>query len=278
MEQVQRTDSYATGTMNQTQQIRIDLIDDTKQMVRAGEDADHTMELAASISANGLLHPIVVCPSDDGRWILVAGYHRMQAAKLLNWITIAATTIQETAESKIRSLALTENIIRRQMTIEEECLAIKKLSEEDKMSVNTICHLISRSRAWVDRRIAAGGMPIDVQTALFAGRIGLAVAETIAGVPDDGRRQTILYQAAAAGWSAAEAARAVELCLELEATDAPVAAGLQKQEEIRQGGQPKRVCNICGQNRGYDELQPFWACVTQCHPPDETRNDQPPED
>lgn len=41
--------------------------------------------LAASIQANGLIHPILVEQDEDGSYFLVAGERRTTAGKMLGW-------------------------------------------------------------------------------------------------------------------------------------------------------------------------------------------------
>jgi hypothetical protein len=47
--------------------------------------------LAESMNKRGLLQPITVRAHIDGGYLLVIGWHRVEAAKLLAWSTIAAT-------------------------------------------------------------------------------------------------------------------------------------------------------------------------------------------
>ena len=54
---------------------------------RRTANLDHIQELAKSISEIGLLNPITV----DHRNVLIAGLHRLEAAKLLDWPEIECT-------------------------------------------------------------------------------------------------------------------------------------------------------------------------------------------
>ncbi len=78
---------------------------------RRTANADHIRELAKSISEIGLLNPITV----DHRHVLIAGLHRLEAAKLLNWPEIECTV--SSLEGLQAELAeIDENFIRNDLS------------------------------------------------------------------------------------------------------------------------------------------------------------------
>jgi ParB/RepB/Spo0J family partition protein len=89
---------------------------------RHRRDLGDINELAASIAAIGLLHPIVVTP--DGK--LIAGERRLEAAKLLGWINVPVNLVD------IDSIArgeLAENACRKDFT-PSELVAIARTVEQ----------------------------------------------------------------------------------------------------------------------------------------------------
>jgi ParB/RepB/Spo0J family partition protein len=62
---------------------------DTGGNVRA-LDPEHVSALAGSMALRGLVVPIAVRALDGGRYQLVAGEHRLAAARQLGWTSIAA--------------------------------------------------------------------------------------------------------------------------------------------------------------------------------------------
>src|SRR4051812_3824227 len=64
------------------QQIPTDLIDPNPRQPRTGFDEAELRELAGSISARGVLQPVLVRPLPGGRYELVAGERRLRAARL----------------------------------------------------------------------------------------------------------------------------------------------------------------------------------------------------
>jgi len=71
-------------------------------------------ELADSITEIGLLNPITVC-SAGSEFTLVAGRHRLEAARLLEWQTIPATVV-ELSDADRHIAEIDENLIRNDLS------------------------------------------------------------------------------------------------------------------------------------------------------------------
>ena len=78
-------------------------------------------ELARSIDAQGLLQPIVVCPAQrDGKWEILTGQRRFLAHKRLEKDTISAAILDQRApEEEIKTISITENLMRRKLSGKE---------------------------------------------------------------------------------------------------------------------------------------------------------------
>ncbi|MEG0780789.1 MAG: ParB N-terminal domain-containing protein, partial [Oscillospiraceae bacterium] len=83
-------------------QIALDLIDENEKNFF---HVDDIAELADSISLNGLLQPLVVRPTDDGRYRLIAGHRRRQALLLLReadatvWRTVPCVVVTPSSDA-----------------------------------------------------------------------------------------------------------------------------------------------------------------------------------
>lgn len=73
-------------------------------------EEEHVAELCRDFSKTGQTTPILVRKSDSnpGRYEIIAGHHRIEAAKRLGWSHISANLLSITAE-KARILSLTDN-------------------------------------------------------------------------------------------------------------------------------------------------------------------------
>lgn len=226
--------------------IPLDLIDTEGQSVRDMIDDDHVAELAMSIARHGLLEPIVVAEKGDGRYQLLAGHCRLAAHYRLNRREIRASIkLNETAP--VRAIALVENICRKDMSIEEEIKAVAYLHEVEKLSPAQICELTSKSRAWVDRRLAAQSLPRDVLDDLFAGSITLGHAEEIGRIEDEAARRYLMANTISAKLTVPQLRDLVETYLSNASFQTSVEAGVQKAKEV-QATPPRLACWYCGED------------------------------
>jgi len=76
---------------------------------------DHAALIAESFRANGQMTPIEVRRDEDGKFVLVAGAHRLEAAKLAEMDQIAASVIDADAD-QARLREIDENLCRRDLT------------------------------------------------------------------------------------------------------------------------------------------------------------------
>ena len=83
-------------------------------------------KLAVSILQNGLLQPISVRPTVDGRWQLIAGERRLRACRLAGMRTIPAI-VYHFEDEKTAALSLLENIQREQLNPFEQARALREL-------------------------------------------------------------------------------------------------------------------------------------------------------
>ena len=92
---------------------------------RFRKDYGNVEELADSIRSYGLIHP----PCVDADNNLVAGGRRMAAIDLLGWKTIPVTFVESLTDRQRRILEMEENIRRKSMTWQEECLAVYEVHQ-----------------------------------------------------------------------------------------------------------------------------------------------------
>ena len=89
-----------------------------KGQVRTTEPGSEIDELAASIDAQGLLQPILVCKAQqEGKWEILTGQRRFLAHKRLKKTTIKAAIIDKRLDEKqAKAISITENLIRKKLS------------------------------------------------------------------------------------------------------------------------------------------------------------------
>jgi len=177
----------ATAT-EESYEIAIDLIDPSSLQPRTLFDDAKLEELAKSISANGVVQPVLL-RRKGGRFELVAGERRWRAAQRAGLTRIPAV-VQNVSDDKVLEIALIENIQREDLNPIEEARAYKKLIETLGLTQETVAERVGRDRSYVTNYLRLLKLPDDIQQLLQIGRISTGHARTLLGAehPDVQRR------------------------------------------------------------------------------------------
>lgn len=243
--------------------VALDLIDQGEQLIREDQHDDEITELAADIAAHGLLQPIGVAPLPDGRYQLLFGARRLLAHRRLRRRTIPATFHAVPAQS-VRATAARENLLRRPLTLQEECDVVSNLHHQEHRSPDQIASLLSRSRAWVLRRLAIPELPDDLRTPLLEGVLSVGHAETLALLEDPGIRSYALSQTRAATLSVSECRSMVEALRSNPSITEAVQAGIAAATDPAPPLTLMAPCDACKQPRPLADLATVRVCRDGC--------------
>ena len=162
--------------------IAIDLIDPSPLQPRGIFDESKLDELARSISANGVVQPLIVRPKQD-RFELIAGERRWRAAQRAG-LTRVPAIVRNVSDDKVLELALIENIQREDLNPIEEARAYKKLIDTVGLTQEVVAERVGRDRSYVTNFLRLLRLPEDLQELVQAGRISTGHARTLLGLPD----------------------------------------------------------------------------------------------
>jgi ParB family chromosome partitioning protein len=154
----------ATATED-TNEISIDLIDPSTLQPRTVFDDAKLDELARSISANGVVQPLLV-RRKGGRYELIAGERRWRAAQLAGLTRIPAV-VRNVPDDKVLEL--------------EEARAYKKLIETLGLTQETVAERVGRDRSYVTNYLRLLKLPVDLQELLQVGRLSTGHARALLG-------------------------------------------------------------------------------------------------
>jgi ParB family transcriptional regulator, chromosome partitioning protein len=129
-----------------TQSLPVDSIEPSPRI-----RADSAAELAESLRAHGLLQAVVV-RRYGASYQLIAGHRRLEAAKVLGWVEIAALVRYET-DDQAYILSLVENLQRENLTPREEASALEVLARERGWSTRQVGEAVKRGAMYVSRRL-----------------------------------------------------------------------------------------------------------------------------
>lgn len=122
---------------------------------RQHRDATALEELARSIEAHGLLQPIVVMAKGD-HFTLVAGSRRLAAHHRLGRASITASVLPA---ADMDTLAIVENLQRRDLMPIEEAEALERLKRERKLTLAQLRAIVGKSVSYLSEIISVAGLP-----------------------------------------------------------------------------------------------------------------------
>lgn len=151
-------------------------------------DPHRLRELADSIAANGLIHPIIVKRSGDDQYMIVAGERRCRAFGLLDRTTIPAII----SDGDTDELALVENIQRQDLSPIDECHAVARLMEKHGYSQGDVARVLGKSRVWINELMALNAIAAPILAEAQAANLSKSVLIEIAREEDPARQLALL--------------------------------------------------------------------------------------
>jgi ParB family transcriptional regulator, chromosome partitioning protein len=140
-------------------------------------------ELTASIREHGVLQPLIVTPGEAaGKYILIAGERRLQAARLAG-LTSVPVLVREATDQQRLELAIIENVQRSDLSALEEAEAYRQLAEDFELSHEEIANKVGKSRVAVTNTLRLMKLPDAAKNALIEGRISEGHARALLALP-----------------------------------------------------------------------------------------------
>ena len=144
--------------------------------VRALDDA-HVQALAGSIALQGMLVPLVVRDDDDG-FELVAGFHRIAAARSLGLADVPVVVRDAETEDADRAV---ENITRKQLNPYEEAKAVHAMLDRG-LTEDGAAQALGWPKARVTARVKILELPERAQQLIGEGVIALAAVDQLRAI------------------------------------------------------------------------------------------------
>ncbi|MFC6645982.1 ParB/RepB/Spo0J family partition protein [Granulicella cerasi] len=163
-------------------EIAVELIDRNPFQTRTQFDEEKLDELAKSITASGVVQPIVVRLSDkhkeDGRYVLITGERRWLASKKAGKATVPAM-VREVSNVQAMEMTIVENLQRADLNPMEQAHAYARLSREFHMTQEQMAERTGQSRASVANFLRLLKLPQAVQMLVEAGSLTFGHARAL---------------------------------------------------------------------------------------------------
>ena len=159
-------------------EIPLDQIDRNPFQTRSQVNEEQLAELAASITANGVVQPILVRPLANGRFQLIAGERRWRASQLAGKTTIPAI-LRQVSDEQAMEITIVENLQRADLNPMEQARAFERLSREFHMTQEQMATRTGKDRATVANFLRLLRLPATVQARVESGELSFGHARTL---------------------------------------------------------------------------------------------------
>lgn len=157
-------------------------IDPKANQPRKNFNGEALAQLADSISANGVLQPILVRKTGD-RYEIIAGERRFRASKMAGLTAVPVVVIDAT-DFESAKFALIENLQREDLNPYEEAQAYSAMMKEYSMSQEEIAAQLGKSRSAVANSLRLLDLPDEIVRMLIDGVLTQGHARTLLGLQD----------------------------------------------------------------------------------------------
>ncbi len=170
-------------------EIAIDRIERNPYQPRAAFEDEALEELAASITAHGILQPILVTETLEG-YRLVAGERRLRAAQMAGLERIPAVIRQADDRDQLE-LALVENLQRTDLNAMEAARAYRQLHDLFGLTNEEIADRVGKARPTISNTMRLLDLQPEAQAAIESGRIGEGHGRALLGLSGTAQRELL---------------------------------------------------------------------------------------
>ena len=181
----------------------LDLISPSPNQPRKTFDDEGLQALAESLSARGVLQPVLVRPVAGGTYELIAGERRWRAAKLADLDAIPAI-VHDRDDADALELALIENMAREDLNVVEQARACAALVEELGLTREDVGRRVGRSRVAVSNLLRLLDLPDEALDLLEKGALTEGHGRALLLQEDHAERRRLAREAADGEWSVRE--------------------------------------------------------------------------
>lgn len=175
--------------------LNINDIEPNRGQPRKDFDETALSELADSIAQHGLIQPIVVKPTAQGRYSIIAGERRWRACRMagLNEVPVI---IKDADDRTLMEIALIENLQREDLNAVEEALGYRSLIDSFGLTQDEVAKKMGKSRSAVTNALRLLALNDAELEALRRGTITAGHARALLSCDDEEARAKMLLAAA----------------------------------------------------------------------------------
>ncbi|MCU0379185.1 MAG: ParB/RepB/Spo0J family partition protein [Bacteroidales bacterium] len=173
-------------------QIDINSIDANPFQPRTRFDNQSLEELAASIRQLGIVQPLTVRETGEGRYQLIAGERRLRAARMAG-LTHVPAYIRTADDTGMLEMALVENIQREDLDAMEVAITYQRLIEECSLTQEQLSDRVGKQRSTVANYLRLLRLPPEIQLGIRNRSLTMGHARTLVNIDDAKKQINIFY-------------------------------------------------------------------------------------
>jgi ParB family chromosome partitioning protein len=174
-------------------QIAIESIDANPFQPRTRFDEQALEELASSIKQLGIVQPLTVRETGNGRFQLIAGERRLRAAKIAG-LTHVPAFIRTADDQAMLELALVENIQREDLDAVEVAISYQRLIEECKLTQEQLSDRVGKQRSTIANYMRLLRLPPEIQLGIKNKHVSMGHARTLVNIEDPKKQIKVYYK------------------------------------------------------------------------------------
>jgi ParB family chromosome partitioning protein len=173
--------------------IAIDSVDANPFQPRTTFDEQSLEELASSIKKLGVIQPLTVRETGNGRYQLIAGERRLRAARLAG-LTHVPAYIRTADDQAMLELALVENIQREDLDAIEVAISFQRLTEECRLTQEQLSERVGKQRSTVANYLRLLKLPAEIQLGIRNKLLMMGHARTLVNIDDPKKQINVYYK------------------------------------------------------------------------------------
>ncbi len=173
-------------------QIEINSIDANPFQPRLRFDNQSLEELAASIRQLGIVVPLTVRETGEGRYQLIAGERRLRAARMAG-LTHVPAYIRTADDTAMLEMALVENIQREDLDAIEVAITYQRLIEECNLTQEQLSDRVGKQRSTIANYMRLLRLPAEIQLGIRNRNLSMGHARTLVNIEDPAKQIKVFY-------------------------------------------------------------------------------------
>jgi ParB family chromosome partitioning protein len=172
------------ATSEKLKTVPVERLKPSRFQPRKDIDPARLQELADSISAQGIVQPVLAREAEEGHYELIAGERRWRAAQLAGLHELPVI-VRDISDQAAQAMALIENIQREDLNPLEEAEALKRLLDDYGMTHQQLADAVGKSRATITNLLRLNDLHPEAKQLLLSGAIEMGHARALLGLPFD---------------------------------------------------------------------------------------------